>query len=309
MTQEELLLLKDVLIEKINRINPQLLGNHPIDKLITLFDQQFYLKEYSYLSNKVLKFNASLLKENWQNKQLVGTYYNIVLLTCIYNSKRKIDSSNYSQEIIREYEIRFNRIIKKISVQIDDNDYQPLKDDKFLKNLAICRLHFVPLGAQYIETGNISRMFLLLKGLPQFLKGMKIIARLGGFSPYYKLSTNQLDPELISNFNSAGWDKLLVLTGELMKKNKAIKGLTGRSWFFDPQLELLDPDIAYIRYKFIRAGAEFFYHKAEDQVIKDAIFLNQKRKRLFLEKVYHPRSYLMILPREKLLHYLESTTD
>jgi hypothetical protein len=306
MTQEDLLLLKDVLTEKINRINPQLFEKHPIDKLVTLFDRQFYLREYSYLSNKVLRFNRSLIKENRQNKQLIGTYYNLILITCIYNSKHKIDASNFSPEIIREYEIRFNRIIKKISTQIDDNDYQPLKDDKYLKNLAICRLHFIPLGAQYIEAGNISRMFLLLQGLPQFLKGMKIIARLGGFSPYYKLTTNQLDPELISNFNSAGWDKLLVLTGELMKKDKSIKGLTGRSWFFDPKLELLDPDIAYIRQKFIRAGADFFYHRAEDQVIKDAIFINQKRKNLFIAKIYHPRSYLMILPRERLLRYLES---
>lgn len=307
MTQEDLLLLRNVLIEKINRINPQLLESHPIDKLISLFDQQFYLKEYSFLSNKILKFNESLLKENIHNKQLVGTYYNLILVTCIYNSKFKIDASNYSQEIIREYEIRFNRITKKISTHSENDEYQPITDDKFLKNLAICRLHFIPLGAQYIETGKISRMFLFLRGLPQFLKGLKIIVRLGGFSPYYKLTTNQLDPELISNFNSAGWDKLLVLTGELMERNKSIKGLTGRSWFFDPQLELLDKDITYIRHKFIQAGAEFFFHRAEDQVIKDAIFLNQKRKNLYLEKVYHPRSYLMILPREKLLHYLKST--
>lgn len=307
MTQEDLLLLKNELIEKINRINPLLFERHPIDKLITLFDEQFYLKEYSYVSSNVLQFNRSLLKEIRKNKQLVGIYYNLVLVTCIYNSRLKIDASDFSQEIIREYEIRFNRIIKKISTQIEDNDYQPLKDDKYLKNLAICRLHFIPLGAQYIETGKISRMFLLLHGPSQFLKGMKIIARLGGFSPYYKLSTNQLDPELISNFNNAGWDKLLVLTADLMKKNRSIKGLTGRSWFFDPQLELLDPEIAYIRRKFIEAGAEFFYHRAEDQVIKDAIFLNKKRKGLYLEKTYHPRSYLMILPRERLLRYLQSS--
>jgi hypothetical protein len=305
MTQDDLFQLRQVLTEKISRVNPNLLESHPIDRLIALFDRQSF-KEYSYLGKDIIRFNESLTNANRENKQLIGIYYNLLLVSCIHKSKLKIETLHYSPEILREYEIRFNRIIKKISTQTDDYDYQPLKDDKYLKNLALCRLHFIPVGAQYIETGKMSRMFMFLQGFPQFIKGVYIIARLGGFSPYYKLTTNQLDPELIANFNKDGWDKLLVLTGELMRKNKEIKGLTGRSWFFDPQLELIDPDIAYIRHKFIQAGAEFFYHKADEQVIKDAIFLNQKRKKLFLEHVYNPRSYIMILPKQKLLHYLES---
>jgi len=305
MTREELHHLENVLVEKINRINPVILKKYPVRELLELFNHQSTIEEYSYVNKKVAAFDEALFQETRAHRHVIGIYYNLVLLSCIRNSRERIVDLQYPQPVLEEFERRFDRIFKKTAAWSDDFVYYPLKDDKYLKSLAICRLHTIPLGAQYIERGNLSRIFLFLHGIPQFVRGCWYVIRLGGFSPYYKMSTNQLDPELIANFNPAGWEKLLLLAGELMKKERPVKGIIGRSWFFDPQLEIIDQDIVYIRHLFIQAGAVFFYHKAEPQVIKDAIFLSQKRKKLYEEKKYHPRSYLVILPRKKLLHYLE----
>jgi hypothetical protein len=166
-------------------------------------------------------------------------------------------------------------------------------------------MRLIPVGPQYIEIGKISRRFLFTGGVKQSFSRLLFVVQHGGFSGYYKLTTNQLDPDLVVQFNPAGWDKLLLCVGKLLKKNNQIKGVIGTSWFFDPQLETIDPNIAYIREKLVSRGGRLFKHRTDAHTIKDATFMNNKRKLLYQENLYKPSNYMMILPRKEFLRNME----
>lgn len=306
MITENLQSIRANLVKKIDEADSQLLLKFPVETLAGLLENQTGSGDYSYVSKATLKFNRSLNDFSAKNKAVIGIYYNLLLLTFIMKSTAKLSRLDFPDEVLNEFRMKFGRIQKKISTWSETIVYQPLENDKYLKDLAICRLILIPIGPQYVEIGKISRRFLFTGGMMQFFSRLLFVLQRGGFSGYYKLTTNQLDPDLVVQFNPQGWDKLLLCAAKLLKKNNQIKGIIGTSWFFDPQLETIDPNIAYIREKFVSRGAKLFQHRIDAHTIKDAIFMNNKRKSLYQENLYKPSNYLMILPRKEFLRNMEN---
>lgn len=289
------------LVNKIIAASPQLLNKYPVETLIRLIENQPSGEDYSYINKATRRFNRSLNGILKENKTVIGLYYNLLLLNLITRSAEKLALPNFPDEVVKEINQKFERIVKKIDNWSDNIIYQPLENDKYLKDLALCRMKLIPVGPQYIEIGKISRRFLFTGGIKQFFPRMMFVLQHGGFSRYYKLTTNQLDPDLVGQFSPSGWDKLLLCVAKLLKKNQHIKGVIGTSWFFDPQLETIDPDIAYIREKLVSQGGRLFQHRTDAHTIRDAIFMNNKRKSLYQKNLYKPSNYMMILLRNEFL--------
>jgi hypothetical protein len=303
---------------------------YPTDKLISTIDEYLdscYINEeerrtfYEYLNNLITQFERSKFRRGYfeqkkilqqyeeklnglynYNKEKKLIFYSSLVLVLIRRNIGNLPKMNYPLEIINNFLEEFKRIATKNMFNSMLSYVDLISNDKFLKDLALSRMILLPVGPQLLETGNLPLKTLYSGGPRQLLLVYRyLLFELRGITPYYKMKMHQLDPLLISKFNYNGWLKMLNLCARLLIINKDIKGLTGTSWFFDPQLVLLNDEMSYIHTLFKERGALFFKQKSSPNVIKDALFLSKTRKTLFEKGEYFPTEYIMIISRNNIL--------
>ena len=83
-----------------------------------------------------------------------------------------------------------------------------LPNQSFFKDLALCRLIFIPVGSQAVEAASgISRGLLLKGGLKQFFRGLKFfLLHTKGFKPFFQI---HLDSRKGEEFNA--WERTQLL--------------------------------------------------------------------------------------------------
>ena len=95
--------------------------------------------------------------------------------------------------------------------------------------------------------------------------------------------------------------------GELMKCYPKIKGIFRKSWFLDPDLENVNPEIAYLREIPQHNGAILFEAGTAKSDIRTALSLSPYRRKLYKEGKYLPTVYGYIWPRNEFLGWLSQS--
>jgi len=93
--------------------------------------------------------------------------------------------------------------------------------------------------------------------------------------------------------------------GELMKRDLSIKGIYRRSWFLDPAIELISPNLQYLREIPFKNGAMFFRTGLTRQDFKNSLASSPHRRKLYQQGVYKPAAYAFIWPRKNFLSWLD----
>ena len=296
-----LIKLKEEIIHEINNINEEILINKSIDKYINLLDRYPYVSNYKFVSKQVRGFIRSI--ENIYNTEILGIYHKLLLINLIINSLSRIETAKFPEEIKELYKKQFSRIVKRIENNIKGNNlYFQIKQDKFLKDIALCRMKMIPAGPQNLDIDRLSRSFIFRNGITQFVNGLLYVTfKLKGFKPFYRMHMNQIDPQAMSEFNTKGWQNLFIRVALLLKINRNIKGLAGSSWIFDPAVKTISPELAYIHNLMKKYHGKVFVQGTDPVTIKNATFMNPKRKMLYKEKKYLPKRYLIIFSRKDIL--------
>jgi hypothetical protein len=107
----------------------------------------------------------------------------------------------------------------------------------------------------------------------------------------------------LGSFNKHEMDLAYLRIAELMKRNPRVKGICRRSWFLDPALENISPQLAYIREVPKKNGARIFKTKTRQIDIDFAIAMSAKRRQLYKKGQYVPRGYVYIWPRKAFLEW------
>lgn len=234
-------------------------------------------------------------------------YHRLVLVELIHRARERPELDRLPLDLQEIFHINFDRILKKIESGRVKDGYYLYSEDKFNKDLSICRLKMIPLGAQKVYAGRMSRSFLFRGGPGQFFKGLKMILfDTCGFTPVYRMHTDSRDRDLMKEFNPDGWLRFFQRTAALLKVNPHVKGLCGSSWFFDPALKDISPEITYIRDLALQCGARIYNQGTNEGAVKDATFMNRNRMELYKEGKYLPKNFLMVLPRNILINWAES---
>ena len=136
-------------------------------------------------------------------------------------------------------------------------------------------------------------------------KSFYLILKTGGRKPFFKMHTDSTDRHLMKEFNPDGLDDFFKRIEILMKRQTQVKGICGSSWFFDPALKEISPELSYIREISESYGASFFDLGSNKGIIKDAIFMSPKRIKLYKQGEYMPNAFLMLITRKDLLNNLK----
>ncbi len=81
--------------------------------------------------------------------------------------------------------------------------------------------------------------------------------------------------------------------------------MVSTSWWFDPAVERISPELAFLARRPLRNGAARFRWVADEHVVADATRLSPTRRSLHEEGAYRPASYMIVWARRDLLAWAD----
>ena len=288
------------LTSELLRDNPDLLVRFPIEKYLNYLDCYPEIGSYLYLSRDVSIYCKAIVE--YSDERTLETYHKLVLVTLISRARRQLASKVLPDEIKELYESNFRRIIREIETDMNPSGFYRYPEDKFFKELGVCNLRMIPTGARKIHFGGLARRFLFKKGPKQFFQGIIfILFKLKGTKPLYEMHTDSHDPDLMADFNYEGFTRAYLRIAQFLKLNEKVRGVFAASWFYDPQLAVISPRLAFLREIITNNGGRCFYCGTDDHATKDAILKSPTRNKLYMEGKYRPAKYMVVWPRRKML--------
>lgn len=221
-----------------------------------------------------------------------------LLAACASEAMGRLRRAPLPESIKPRLAAELNRVVSGLATRRPQ--HLDLDNDVYLKDLGICRLRLFPCAAQVLDPhAGISRSLVLARftqAAPQLLR-LAIGSRLR-FAPFLEAHTHT---PLLKDFTPRGWLECYRLAADLLECDPRLQGLISGSWFFDPALEAISPDLAYLRQTPRSAGAFFLRIGQSESDIANATATSPTRRKLHESGQYQPTAYLLVWPRGDLL--------
>lgn len=284
--------------EELNDFAPGVLNGFPFETYWGLLAKRHKLAGYRDPGVDVKNICNAITERG--GKELLGRYHRNLLIHQIVVNIDDAQNSFFPERNQTQYRDEFKRMVSEL--EINPLEWYSWDEDLFCKDLAICCFRMFPAGCLKTEmhSGIPRRMFATVK-FGEIIRFTALTMRIGGLGPYFGI---HLDVRYKDNFNPEGWKNSLRLVGHMLELFPEIKGITGGSWFFDPQIRIISPRLSYLRQQIEEAGGEFFFAGHYDWVTKLATSASATRRKLYEDGAYLPASYMTIWPRKKVLEWL-----
>lgn len=119
-----------------------------------------------------------------------------------------------------------------------------------------------------------------------------------GWGAWYEL---HIDVRALGAFSPAGWTAAYHAVADLLRQNPDIRGGFAASWFFDPHLASISPEMGYLVDIPKQGGATFMRNRPLPVDVTWAMARSAARQRAMKEGRYDPTSYTMAWPRKALI--------
>ncbi len=173
------------------------------------------------------------------------------------------------------------------------------RNDQFLKALAVCRLRLIPCGVEMFDVDSaLARSTLWTSGLVGGVAFARAWATMGAHQPFL---AGHWDRRRVRDFSPDGYRRMYHVAADLLEARPEFVGIGGRSWWFDPSLRTVSPELRFLRDETEAAGAYFIPTPTDEQMTSQALSFSRPRQKAHLEGRYVPRSYMWIWPRSAVL--------
>lgn len=290
--------LHKILTTEIAAIDPGLLKEFPVKIYIAFFDRIESFHGYRYISDEIASYCQGIALKFGRHS--LDLYHRLVLVSLINNYKDRIKQQSIPASIQTLIPQEFDRIIK--GIQKNREGFYFHENDLFAKDLGLCRLKLVPCGSELVDLrSGIPRRILFQGGISQFLNAaFFFIAKANGFKPYYE---SHWDRRLIKLFSENEYNFCYARIADLLRDNPEISGMFSASWWFDPQLEKISPELTFLRRVPEENGAKIFRIGTDPYAVSDAIKFSSQRKELYDSGLYRPQVYLLVWSRKDMLNW------
>jgi len=178
-----------------------------------------------------------------------------------------------------------------------DEDYYA-KDTRYALGVT------VPCGALQIDLeGSVGPKLILRDAIAtRSVRSALAYTVSGGWGRWY---ANHLDLRAMKEFSPQGWTASFARLAETLELNPRIRGIAGVSWFYDPKVADVSPQLAYILHTPMRHGAFLAHMGTDSHHIRNATVRSPIRKKAYEEGRYLPTCYLLAWPRRPLLEWAQ----
>ena len=282
--------------EHITYSYPELLNRYPVVGYVHTLDSSDPLKGYGYTSPLTRKWCGEI--ETQGGSSALENYHKMVLAYLITDFDNRIKGLRVSNSILALLAVSYQRILAQL--ENAENNFYLHSNELFRKDLALCRLKLLPCGSELVDIySGVPRSILFRDALQQFVRCTRFFLLKGsGFRPWYE---SHWDRRLIRSFTPQGYDQCYLRVAELLELNPEIKGMMGSSWWFDPALESISPNLTFLRKVPLDNGAQLFRLGTSAASTQAAIHLSAERKRLHDSGKYLPTIYMLAWDRKDML--------
>jgi hypothetical protein len=211
------------------------------------------------------------------------------LLTAVRDT---LDGPRLAQlpERVRKHQLR-----QLARMAAHDEDFLPyclLDGDVFLKEFGLATLRLYAGASSVIDPrSGIGRSLLFRGGMLQLPGRALLIARAGGFKPYFEIHVHKLYQD---EFNEEGRNECYRCCADLYALHPEVLGMVAGSWFYDPVVATISPRLAYLRTVPESGGARALFASHDEQAIKNATATSEKRRALHAAGQYRPASWTLV---------------
>lgn len=233
-----------------------------------------------------------------ENSRIAEQLASLLLLLACQDLPARLAESRLPEPVAGALSLQRSRIIHEF--RVGDADYvYGVRNDNFLKDLAMMCLRLLPCGAELVERSQaLPRSLLYRGGLKQGARFLRLVMRVGGLGPFYQL---HMDRRQLNEFNPRGWERTYLRIGALLRRNPEIRGVFGTAWFYDPTVSQISPHLAYLRTQRESNGAINLRYGPSSSARSGALATSFTRRSLYDAGRYQPCSYYLVWPRESLL--------
>lgn len=173
--------------------------------------------------------------------------------------------------------------------------YCRLDGDVFLKEFGLATLRLYAGASSVIDPrSGIGRSLLFKGGALQVPRRALMIARAGGFKPYFEIHVHKLYQD---EFNEEGRNECYRCCADLYALHPEVLGMVAGSWFYDPVVAIVSPHLAYLRTVPEAGGARALFVSYDEQAAKNATATSEKRRALHAAGQYRPASWTLVWPK------------
>lgn len=176
--------------------------------------------------------------------------------------------------------------------------------DPFAKDFAVCRGRLLPCGVEVLDPlGGIPRSLVLKGGPAQVLTMARMAWRLGGVKAVWGL---HFDRRLVKDFNAQGYVDLYLRVADLLAANPEVRGISSWSWWHDPQVARISPELSFVGAIPENNGAFVMRVGENDYATSDALRFAPQRTALYREGRYRPCFYMLAWARQDVLAWADA---
>lgn len=283
----------DLLIDECETKYPGLLKTHSPQTYVEHLRRYPASAVYGHLCDTLRNFCRSV--EERYPQEAMALIHKLVMVHFIQTPADRINVIALTEEMENFVKHEHQRIILEFSTEPDE--YYSIKNDKFIKDLALCTGRLIYGGTPVFEPyQRIPKKLVVSSGPMNTLRVLKK----GGFGPYFQFHTSD---KHLQTYNEQGWDGAYKRAAHLLELNPQFKGFFGCAWSYDPVIEKISPRLKYLRSRLMENGGLSLYMSQDRDSESLATRTSPTRKQLFESGKYLPKQYMIIWFREDLLKW------
>lgn len=256
---------------------------------------------YHYVPTVINRFWREISER--EGESAAADFLRLLIVRYVEQFDRRFQKSEIPPLLISEFERLFERMLTTIADASFDADPD---SHVFLKDLAISRLRLIPCVSHVVyRYSGIPRRTLVMQPPRRLPEIVSFILRARGFRPFLE---NHVHPAMLDQFNASGRARCYSLIAELLKAWPDSKGLMGASWYYDPELAHISPNLEYLYRVPLNAGALVLCIGEEGEE-SGALARSKRRRELYRMNAYVPTTHLMIWARKDILRYVANERD
>lgn len=297
-TADELRASAAALTQTILAAEPELLNRKPVEDLIDSFHGAGKPRAYNRVAESARETVDGLAQR--QGQAVVAAYLKLAMTRLFERLVRPGRLDRYPESIRAQYDIHLRLVGRDLAKRPDA--YFSLDNDLVLKDLALLGERMVPAGAQLLElVSGVPRSLIRRGGAGQAFRFALFYKKaMGAFAPFYEMHT---DPRRMSEFTPKGWDDFYRRTAEVLERTPASLGLIGGSWWYDPAVPSLSPQLGFLQETPFAYGANAFRYEEDEAAKAAALLRSPERQQAYDQGDYRPTTYILVWPREGMLRW------
>jgi hypothetical protein len=319
---------------RLDRSFPDLLGNNPVEFYVSKLEARDPYYQYEAFPPAVLRRMARI--QTRYGQEAVALYHKMGLCRLMIGALTRVSGHYIPNKIQEIYRSWFSRIVEDFDTQPDtyydfDRPLWPLR-----KDIGVCCGRAIPVGGAWVvEKRLIARQSMIRQADKEPEKSDRQPGKFGALRKNssrvmrkFRLDDLVRSARRIRLRLRAPLDKCFVIhtvernirdlgpeqmecayrnIASLLLTNQNVWGVYRLSWFLDPVVGEISPDIGFLMNVPVSKGAELYKAgscSADDT--QKATMFSPVRSRLFKEGKYRPKSYFYFWPRTAVIEAFDS---